>query len=60
MEQANGVVAIMTDYNYRNIVEEKGIMVVVVMALYDNNRTAVAAEDFVGKNLFNNNDDVNK
>ena len=44
--------AIMTDYNYRNIVEEKGIMVV-VMALYDNNRTAVAAEDFVGNNLFN-------
>lgn len=47
VEQANGVVAIMTDYNNINIVEDKGIMVV-VMALNDSNRTAVAAEDFVG------------
>lgn len=33
VEQANGVVAIMTDYNNRNIVVEKGIKVVVMIAI---------------------------
>lgn len=40
VEQANGVLVIMTDYNNRNIVEEKehNNIMVVVMALDGSNR----------------------
>lgn len=44
----------MTDYSNRNIVVEKehNSIMVVVMALDDSNRIAVAAEDFDANNLF--------
>ena len=52
VDQTNGTVV--TDYSNRNVVVEKknNSIMVVVMALDDSNRNAVAAEDMAGNNLF--------